>query len=45
MLHYLKKRKQIKEWGLKLYNEVEYKDEEQKFIISLKAIIQVEVIS
>lgn len=34
LLHYLKKRKQIKEWGLKLYNEVEYKDEEQKFIIS-----------
>lgn len=34
LLHYLKKRKEIKEWGLKLYNEVEYKDEEQKFVIS-----------
>ena len=33
LFHHLKKRDEIKKWGIKIFNEIEYKDAEQKFII------------
>ncbi len=33
LLHILKKRDEIKNWGAKLFNEIEYKDVEQRFVI------------
>lgn len=33
LFHHLKKRDEIKKWGIKIFNEIEYKDAEQKFVI------------
>jgi len=33
LLHSLKNRDEIKSWGIKIFNEIEYKDAEQKFVI------------
>ena len=32
LFHHLKKRDEIKNWGIKIFNEIEYKDAEQKFV-------------
>ena len=33
LFHYLKKKDEIKNWGIKIFNDIEYKDAEQKFVI------------